>query len=534
MQEMDRRQFMELAAIGAASSAWGLPACAQSRSDSIVIVAEGNPNSLDTHTPGANRASYGLCMMTYDRLIQFGTKTLSNGVASYDYYKLEPMLAESWEMAPDKSYVVFKLKQNLTFHDGAPITARDVKWSFDRFASVGGFPQRQMEQASLTDPAQFEALDDHTFKLKFLRQDKLTMPSLAVVVPSVFNSELCKKNATAADPWALEYTKNNSAGSGAYKVDSFKSGEQIILSRFADWKTGTPPKEERALYRAVAAAGTRRALVERTDADVACDLPPRDVADIVAARKLKVESSPQANTLKYLALLSTAKPFDDVKVRQAIAWAIPYDKVIESAVFGRATPMFGAPASAPRDSSWPQPFPYSYDPDKAKALLSEAGLAAGFETRLFFDAAATTVDEPAALIIQDALGKLGVKLTIEKIPDFFSRRNQKSWPMAIDVFGAWFDGADFFYRWLWHGQNTVFNVANYKNPEMDKLLDAARQERDSAAYDALAKQFIKLAMTEVPYIPLYQPMLDVAVQQDVKGYVYMFHRQVDARTLVKA
>ena len=209
-------------------------------------------------------------------------------------------------------------------------------------------------------------------------------------------------------------------------------------------------------------------------------------------------------------------------------------KVIESAVYGRAKPMFGAPANAPQDASWPQPFPYTYDPDKAKALLSEAGLANGFETKLCFDASAATVDEPAALIIQDSLAKLGIKLTLEKVPDFFARRSQKNWPMAIDVFGAWFDGAYFFYRWLWHGQNTVFNVANYKNPEMDRLLDAARQERDGAAYESLAKQFIKLAITEVPYIPLYQPVLDVAVNADVNGYVYMFHRQVDARTLTKA
>lgn len=531
---MDRRQFIELAAAGTATSLFALPAYAQARSDRIIIVAEGNSNSLDVHTPGANRASYGLCMMTYDRLIQFGTKILPNGVASYDYFKLEPQLAESWEIAPDNSAVVFALKRNVTFHDGAPLTARDVKWSFDRFVSVGGFPQRQMEQCSLSETGQFEAVDDHTFRIKLLRPDKLTLPSLAIVVPGIYNSELCKKNATASDPWALEFTKVNSAGSGAYKVESFKPGEQVILARFADWKGGAAPKSERALYRAVPAAGTRRALVERADADVASDLPPRDVADIVSAKRLNVESAQQANTLKYLALSTIIKPFDDVRVRQAIAYAIPYEKVIESAVFGRAKPMFGAPADAPQDASWPQPFPYAYDTDKAKALLAQAGLTNGFETTLYFDAGAATVDEPAALVVQDALGKLGVKVTIEKIPDFFARRSQKNWPMAIDVFGAWFDGPDFYYRWLWHGQNTVFNVASYKNPDMDKLLDAARQERDGAAYESLAKQFIKLAMTDVPYIPLYQPLLDVAVQADVKGYVYMFHRQVDARTLAKA
>jgi len=85
------------------------------------------------------------------------------------------------------------------------------------------------------------------------------------VVPSVYNSELCKKNATASDPWALEWTKNNCAGSGAYKVESFKSSEQVVLARLDGWKGGTPPKFQRAMYRNVAAAGTRRAVAGAFD-----------------------------------------------------------------------------------------------------------------------------------------------------------------------------------------------------------------------------------------------------------------------------
>jgi peptide/nickel transport system substrate-binding protein len=136
-------------------------------------------------------------------------------------------------------------------------------------------------------------------------------------------------------------------------------------------------------------------------------------------------------------------------------------------------------------------------------------------------------------LIQDSLGKIGIKVGIEKLADFPARRNQKAWPLAIDLFGAWFDDPDFFFRWLWHGQNTVWNLASYKNPEMDRLLDAARIERDGAKYTELAKQFIALAIADVPYIPLYQPLLDVVTNADVKGYTYMFHRQVDVRTLFK-
>src|SRR5262245_26843807 len=258
---MNRREFLQIASVGATPVlTW--EALAQGQADRILIVSELTANSLDTHTVGANRAAYGVVWMTYDRLITFGTKTLSNGVKSYDYFSLKPQLAEAWEFAPDNSSVTFKLKRDAVFHDGAPVKAQDVKWSFDRFVKVGGFPQRQMEQGSLIDVDQFEVVDDHTFRVKFLRADKLTMPSIAIVVPSVYNSELCKKNATAADPWALEWTKLNCAGSGPFKVDSFRSSEQVVLSRFDNWKGGERPRLQRAMFRNVAAAGTRRALVE--------------------------------------------------------------------------------------------------------------------------------------------------------------------------------------------------------------------------------------------------------------------------------
>ena len=214
---MNRREFLEVASAGAATPVFSWHALAQAQSDRVLIVSELTANSLDTHTVGANRAAYGVVWMTYDRLITFGTKTLPNGVKSYDYFNLKPQLATSWEFAPDNSSVTFKLRRDASFHDGTPVKAQDVKWSFDRFVKVGGFPQRQMEQGSLTSVEQFEVVDDYTFRVKFLRADKLTMPSLAIVVPSVYNSELCKKNATASDPWALEWTKINCAGSGAFK-----------------------------------------------------------------------------------------------------------------------------------------------------------------------------------------------------------------------------------------------------------------------------------------------------------------------------
>ena len=201
---MQRRDFLQTTAAGSLVIG-GLPstAMAQARPKDVLIVAnEFGPNSLDIQTIGANRASYGVSWLAYDRLMSYGKKTLPDGRVMYDRNKLEPELAESWQMAPDGGSVTFKLRGNAKFHDGTPVTAKDVKWSFDRAVSVGGFASFQMAAGSLEKPEQFEVVDDHTFRVRFLRKDKLTMNDMAVPVACIFNSELVKKTPPRRTPGA--------------------------------------------------------------------------------------------------------------------------------------------------------------------------------------------------------------------------------------------------------------------------------------------------------------------------------------------
>ena len=94
----------------------------------------------------------------------------------------------------------FKLRKDATFHDGSPVTAKDVKWSFDRAVTIGGVPTFQFKAGSLEKPEQFVVVDDHTFRIDFLRKDKLTLPDLCVPTPVVINSGLAKQHATEQRP----------------------------------------------------------------------------------------------------------------------------------------------------------------------------------------------------------------------------------------------------------------------------------------------------------------------------------------------
>ncbi|MCI1193256.1 ABC transporter substrate-binding protein [Calidifontimicrobium sp. SYSU G02091] len=536
---MDRRDFLaRTAATSAALGGLPLAVHAQARPKDVLIVAnEFGPNSLDIHTVGANRPAYGVSWLVYDRLMTFGKKRLPDGRVTYDATKLEPELAESWQMAPDGMSVTFRLRRNATFHDGTPVTAKDVKWSFDRAVSVGGFPTFQMAAGSLEKPEQFEVVDDHTFRVKFIRKDKLTMNNLAVVVPCVFNSELVKKNATAQDPWGLNWTRNNTAGGGAYKVESFRPGQEIVYVRNDDWKCGPMPKLRRVVQREVPNAGNRRALLLRGDIDMTYDMPPKDFAEMATdGGPVKVSTMPIENAMFYVGMNTTRPPFDNVKVRQAVAWALPYDKIHEAALYGRGTKLYGGPPGPIKSTAWPQPTWYRTDLDKARALMAEAGVPNGFETTLSIDLGGATVGEPAAVLIQEALAQIGIKARINKIPGATWRAAllKKDMPMILNRFGGWLDFPEYFFYWCYHGQNAVFNTMSYQNPKLDRIITNARFAENKAIYDSSVREMIQIAYDEVPRIPLFQPSQDVAMRSDVMGFTYWFHLQPDYRQLYKA
>src|ERR1700759_3409010 len=201
-----------------------------------------------------------------------------------------------------------------------------------------------MSDASLTKPEQFVIVDANPVRVDFLKKDRLTIPDLAVIVPCVVNSELVKKHVTDKDPWGLEYTKQNTAGSGAYKVTNWTPGTQVVFERNEAWTGGPLPKIKRVIWRMVPSAGNRRALLERGDADISYELPNKDFVELKDAGKLNIVSTPFSNGIIYLGMNVKNPPFDNLKVRQAVAYALPYQKIMDAVQFGLAKPMFGAPA----------------------------------------------------------------------------------------------------------------------------------------------------------------------------------------------
>ncbi|KPQ11653.1 MAG: peptide/nickel transport system substrate-binding protein [Saliniramus fredricksonii] len=530
MPTLDRRAFLASAAsAGILPFLRILPAEAQER-DTLVTVFGQTINSLDLHRVGTNRASYQVAINCYDRLVGFGAKQLPSGEMSYDYDTIVPELAESWTISDDGLTITFKLKPDATFWDGTKVTAEDVKWSFDRAVLAGGFPSTQMRAGGFFRPDQFEAVDEETFVVRLDYPSKLSLPNLAVPVPFIINSKVAKANATGDDPWAMEYLHMNPAGSGAYKVARWDQGQQLVYERNDAWVGGELPAIRRVIVREVPSAATRRALVERGDVQISMDIPDRDAAEL--ADSLTVHSTPIENCMHCLCLNSKFAPFQDANVRKAVAYAVPYEAIFESAAYGRGARLWGGPEEID-DIVWPRPFPYDTNLDTAREYLAQSGYPDGFEVTLSISLDLVDWMEPTALLIQEALGRIGITVTVDRIPGANWRTValvDKSLDLHLENFGGWLNTPCYYFFWAYQ-KDRLFNSSAYDSEAVHELTERTlHMAMDDPEYAPLIKQMFAHVIEDLPRIPLYQPALNVAMN-GAGGYEFWFHRQLDIRPL---
>ncbi|TNC08184.1 ABC transporter substrate-binding protein [Methylobacterium terricola] len=429
--------------------------------------------------------------------------------------------------------MVFHMRRGAIFHDGTPVTARDAKWSLDRCMSVPT-AKAQLASGSLRDPAQFSVIDDMTLQVETEKADRFTLPNLAIVFPAIFNSALCRKHATEADPFALDWLKANVAGGGPFRLARYEPGQQVILDRFPQWLNGKVAGKARILLQVATNASSRRAAAERGEADIVRGLSGRDVADLRASGRTRIVGVNNPASVAYVAMNTQMAPFDDRRVRQAVAYALPYRQMFDSALYGRGKPLFGGEA-ATVSAKWPVPLPYDTDLAKAKALLAEAGHAGGFETVFSIDAGQAALAEPVAVLLQESLGKVGIRVAISKVPgaQIGTLQAEKKLAMFLATGSAWLKSQDYFFRIFYTGKSR-WNYGNFADPEMEALTMATRFETDPATYEAKVRRMVEIAKAEVPMVALWSPFLDVAVGKGLSGYTYMFHSALELRHLVKA
>ncbi|UWU74115.1 ABC transporter substrate-binding protein [Bradyrhizobium huanghuaihaiense] len=510
------------------------PSQAQTRAETLRYVTGASVNTLDPNIPGSTRESFALSMSTYDRLVAFGRKQL-NGKWVFDLDTITGELAESYEVSPDGLKLTFRLRKDAKFQDGSPVTAEDVKWSLDRCVTAPILGKAQLLTGSLTSADQFKVIDPLTIEVTLPKPDKLALPNLATVYPMIINSKVAKVHATADDPWATAWLKEHTAGSGAYVVETFKPGEQVILKRDESWNRGSANKPaffKRVIVQSVPEPATRANLVERGDADLVLDLQASDVQSLEGKGKLKVISTPQYNAITFVSMNNQIPPFDNVNVRRAIAYALPYDDMFKAALFGRGSPLFGATWADGKPANGIYPFqqPVKLDLDKAREYLKAAGLPEGFSTTFSFNVGQASTAEPMAALVKESLGKIGIKVDIQKLPDaqMSTQINEKKLPFYTEGIVAWLPSTDYFYRNFYTG-NQRWNYSSINNPDLAAIAQEARFEPDKAKYEEAGRKLNAMHFDLMPQVMLWQPNQDAVMAPSVEGYTYEFHRQVDYR-----
>jgi peptide/nickel transport system substrate-binding protein len=509
---------------------------AQTRAETLRYVTGASVNTLDPNIPGSTRESFAVSLSTYDRLVCFGRKQL-NGKWVFDLDKITGELAESYDVSPDGLKLTFHLRKDAKFQDGTPVTAEDVKWSLDRVVTAPVLGKAQLLTGSMTSADQFKVIDPLTFEVTLPKPDKLALPNLATVYPIIFNSKLAKEHATADDPWATAWLKEHPAGSGPYVIETFRPGEQVIMSRNVAWNRGSadkPASFKRIIIQSVPEPATRANLVERGDADLAIDLQASDVQSLEAKGKLKVISTPQYNAVTFISMNNKIPPFDNINVRHAVAFALPYDDMFKAALFGRGAPLFGATWAdgKPPSGAYPIPQPVKLDLDRAKEYLKAAGLADGFSTTFSFNVGQASTAEPMAALVKESLAKIGITVDIQKMPDaqMSTQINEKKLAFFTEGIVAWLPSTDYFYRNFYTGDQR-WNYSSINDPKLVAIAQEARFEPDKAQYEEDGRKLNAIHFSEMPQIPLWQPNQDAVMAPSIEGYTYEFHRQVDYRDL---
>jgi peptide/nickel transport system substrate-binding protein len=443
--------------------------------------------------------------------------------------EIEPSLAMEWTTSDDKLVWTFTLREGVTFHDGSPVDADAVVFSFER-QSDPKHPARRATsvfsyyQNNFKALEKVEAIDPHTvrFTLKepyapFL--SALALFNCAIVSPTAFASE-----GKDADGRYKYNFAQRPVGSGPFVFESWEKDAQLTLRANKDYWGGAP-HVDKLIFKPIVDPQTRLKELEAGSIQ-GMDNPDLHDLDLIRSNPdLRLLASPGINVC-YLAMHTGKKPFDDMRVRQAIAFAIDKKRIIAAAYDNIAQPAVSMcpETMAGYDASL---IDRTRDVARAKRLLAEAGYAGGFQTTLWYPVVQRAyLGDPSAtaIQIQQDLKEIGIEVTIRKVEWSAMIKGTSNGEHEMCLMGwmaDYFDPDDFLYVLLDKDnavEGTSNNLSFYKGDRVHNLLLEARQTYDWHRRERLYKEAQEILFEEVPTVPLVTVPDFRVVRKDVRGY----------------
>lgn len=486
-----------------AQSAAAASTAAKSPDNDMVIAMSESVLSLDPHnltstmSISANRSMYE-CLLTFDK----------------DMKNIVPQLAKSYTVSDDGLVYTFTLQTGVKFTDGTDFNSEAVKANIDRCMD---------EKNNLKSRRYFS-------KVKEVKCPDANTVQITLKEPySVFINKMT--NFGIISPKAIkDGVKLNSVavGTGPYKLKEWDQADHLIVTRNDNY-WGTKPGVDSITFKVVPEAGSRIAMLQTGEADMIYPIPPEQIKTIDGTKDIKVESVP-SNIVYYVTLNMSRKPFNDVKVRQAMNYAIDKDAFVK-AVYGG----YGDHATSPMASTtqyYSKQEEYAFNIEKAKELLKEAGYPDGFKTTIWSDNTSDSVK--GMQFINQQLAQVGI--TAEVVPMEGATLNAKineAKNAAESKIDMWYvnwspssgdaDGAlrSLFYSQMIPPANA--NTAYYSNPAVDKLLDQGLSETKPDKLTSVYAEAQKTIWNDAPWLFLGQPV----VQYGIKNYVSNVYMMAD-------
>jgi len=440
--------------------------------------------------------SYSGEMFTYvyDRLFQFD----ENG-------EIQPMLVESYEQPSDTEFI-FKIHEGVKFHNGDELKADNVVWSLNRAS------QNPKAKANFETVVEISEVSEYEFKIV---TEKPFVPLLLNLAHSQ-TSILHKATVEAIEAGDGVFNETNMMGTGPMMVEYYKPNSELKMVRFEDYWQGAC-RASSITRKIIPEASSLTIALEAGEIDYINELNSIDIARVMENPDLKTVEMASAN-IAYMGLNTTKKPFDDVRVRQALQYASNKEAIVEVLYEGYGVPCnsvfptVGVAYNDELDS-------YAYDIEKAKALLAEAGYADGFS---FEVTVSSDIRSRAAQILQQDYQSIGITIDINLMEfgamlDYLSGKDHDAWIMSWS--GATNPNYTLTQNFHTESGGATGNRGWYSNPEVDAMIEEARGEFDTEKRNQLYKDIQAKLMEESPWIPLLQQTYVAGMKKGVDGVI---------------
>jgi peptide/nickel transport system substrate-binding protein len=446
------------------------------------------PNLQPWVSVGASAGTVKL--LIHRSLVSFGPKA-----------ELQGELAESWSLDPSGAWV-FKLRPNCFFHNGEPVTADDVKWTIEQIAAE---TSTAFMRAQFQSIVRVEIPDPRTVRL-VTKEPVATLPSWF----ANYNVHVIWRRSEA----------NNPIGAGPFRLVAQERGTSLELAPFDRHYKQGHPKLRGIRFVIYADENLRMAALQSGDVDMIEYVPWQSMAAVESDRRLKLET--QYGPFMDVLFNGTKPPFDDPRVRRAVAHAVRREDIVQVAFFGRGKPLEGVPIV--EGTPWYDPElarGWAYDPDRARQLLAAAGHPNGFQTTLL-STAQFGMHKDTAEIVQQHLARIGIRAEL-RLPDWSTRVNlgiRGQYDIAIHGVSADHNDPD--------GLTVVMDTSlspahgrsfGLKAPRTADLLARGRAEFDQAKRVAIYKDMQRAALEEVPLVGLAWRAQGFGMDRRVQGFV---------------